>query len=363
MEELNISDSKSKYKVYIDTSFEGFKDIITKNPTGIVTKLFVVTDSKVAELHKNILNYFKQNLNAKVFIFTEGEENKSSQTISSLYNFLINNEADRSSILIALGGGVVGDLTGFAASTFMRGIKFINIPTTLTSQIDSSIGGKVGYNYNKIKNVIGAFYSPDLVYISTHFLETLSKVQLLDGMGEIIKYGLIKDPTLLQFIEANYNKILELEKDKILYIIKQCLSIKADVIAKDYKDNGLRNILNFGHTIGHGIEFDSNYAVPHGIAVALGMLTALKLSEEKLKLSSNIYNQVEDLYKMLGIQFKYKVDNYLSFLYAIRHDKKNINAINFVLLEDIGACKIKVAVSEDEILWAIQHSIGREARI
>jgi 3-dehydroquinate synthase len=359
MEEFNINDTKSKYKVYIDTSFEGFKNIISKKHEEFIIKLFVVTDSKVAELHKDILNYFQLNLNAKIFIFTEGEENKSFQTISSLYEFLIKNEADRSSILIAIGGGVVGDLTGFAASTFMRGIKFINIPTTLTAQVDSSIGGKVGYNYNKIKNIIGAFYNPEFVYISTHFLETLSKVQLHDGLGEIIKYGLIKDAALLRYIESNYNNILELEEDEILYIIKQCLNIKSDVITKDYKDNGLRNILNFGHTIGHGIEFDSNYTVPHGIAVALGMLTALKLSEVKFKLSPNIYTQVEDLYKKLGIEISYKVDNYPSFLYAIRHDKKNVNDINFVLLEDVGACQIKVPVTEDEILWAIQHSIGK----
>ena len=196
--------------------------------------------------------------------------------------------------------------------------------------------------------------------MSTHFLETLNKGQLLDGMGEIIKYGLIKDEALLQFIETNYNKILEIEKEKVLYIIKQCLIIKSDVIAKDYKDNGLRNILNFGHTIGHGIEIDSNYKVTHGIAVAMGMLTALKLSEEKLKLSSNVYNNIENLYKKLGIEIRYKVDNYSSFLYAIRHDKKNVNNMNFVLLEGIGSCRIKVPVSEDEILLAVQNSISRE---
>ncbi len=359
MEELIINDPKSKYKVYLESSVKDFNNIFTQYFKGSNEKIFVVSDTKVAKLHKDVLSYFQQKLNAKLFIFAEGEQNKNIETVSKLYNFLIDNYADRSSTLIAFGGGVIGDLTGFAASTFMRGIKFINIPTTLTAQVDSSIGGKTGYNYGNIKNIIGSFYNPEFVYISTSFLETLSKEQLLDGMGEVIKYSLIRNRELLKFIEENFEKILTLHKNESLYIVKECLGIKADIIAKDYKDNGLRNILNFGHTIGHGIEADSNYSIPHGIAVALGMLAALKLSEEKLKLSPNVYNQVEGLYKKLGIPIRYKVDNYSAFLYAIRHDKKNSKYINFVLLEDIGSCKIKIPVSDDSILSAVKYSIDK----
>jgi 3-dehydroquinate synthase len=358
MEELIIKDSRSEYKVFLESSFKGLNGSITQYCMNSSQKFFVVADSTVAELYKEVFCSLKQDLDAKIFILPEGEDNKNIQTISRLYDFLIENEADRSSTLIAVGGGVTGDLTGFAAATFMRGIKFINIPTTLTAQVDSCIGGKTGYNYGGVKNMVGAFYNPEFVYLSTHFLKTLSKKQLLDGMGEIIKYALIWDKRLLEFIEEHYEEILELDRDKILFIIKECLSIKADVIAKDYNDKELRNILNFGHTVGHGIEIDSSYSVPHGIAVALGMLTALKLSEEELGLSSDVYAQVEDLYKKIGIPNKYKVDNHSAFLYAIRHDKKNLKDINFVLLKDIGSCIIKIPVAEERILKAIKNSIG-----
>lgn len=358
MKELIVGDLNSGYKVYIDNSLEQLEDAIQEHVKP-GEKVFIVTDSRVAVIQKSVLNSLQLSFKAKVFIFNEGEENKNYDTISSLYDFLIFHEADRRSILIAIGGGVAGDLAGYAAATYMRGIRYINIPTSLTAQVDSSIGGKVGYNHNNIKNIVGAFHNPMFVYISTHFLQTLTREQLLDGMSEIIKYGLIKNKQLLEFINKNCNEIFELEEDKIIYILMECLRIKASAVGKDYKDNGLRNILNFGHTIGHGIEVDSDYTVTHGAAVSLGILAAIKLSEKKLGLPDKVYTYVNDLYKRLGIPITYKVDNYSSFLYAIRHDKKNVNEINFVLLEDIGVCKIKVPVSEEEILWALENSLMR----
>ncbi|MCM0650403.1 3-dehydroquinate synthase [Clostridium swellfunianum] len=357
MEELKIDSLQAEYKVYIDNSFEEFKTYIYECYGRYSKKIFIVTDDRVASFHKNIIDYFRKDLTAKVFTIKNGEESKNYDTISDVYKFLTDNGADRDSLLIAFGGGVVGDLTGFAAATYMRGIGFINIPTTLMSQVDSSIGGKVGYNHNGIKNIIGAFYNPEAVYISTHFLKTLEKQELLDGLGEILKYGLIRNEALLDFIESNYSSILSLEEDSLIYVVKECLSIKAETIAEDYKDIGFRNILNFGHTIGHGIEIDSNYTITHGISVALGMLAALKLSEEKLQLPPQIYSRIENLYIKLGIPIRYKVDNFASFLYAIKHDKKNSDGIRFVLLEDIGLCRIKVVVSEKDILSALQRSI------
>jgi 3-dehydroquinate synthase len=357
MEILKVFDSKSGYKVYIDSNFDSFYNIFMKykDPKQGV---FVITDSIVSSCYCDILDDLRIKFKAKLFVFNEGEENKNFDTIKNIYNFLIDNNADRNSIVIAFGGGIVGDIAGFAAATYMRGMKFINIPTTLTSQVDSSIGGKVGYNYNNIKNAIGSFYNPEFVYISTAFLKSLNRNQLMDGTGEIIKYGLINNSKMLEFIDENFSKIFELESEEILYIVKECLTIKAEIISKDYKDTGLRNILNFGHTIGHGIEVDSDYSISHGIAVALGILVAVKLSEKQLNTSQNVYNYLESLYKKISIPVKYKVDNYQTFLYAIRHDKKNDNSINFVLLQNIGDCKIKMPVSEEEVLWAVNNSIN-----
>ena len=262
--------------------------------------------------------------------------------------------------MIAFGGGIVGDIVGFAAATFMRGIRYINVPTTLISQVDSAIGGKVAYNINGIKNVIGCFYDPIFVFISVNFLKTLNKMQFISGLGEVIKYGLIKSPELLKYLKENIKAVMELENDKLMYIVKECLKIKASVVEEDYKDLGYRNILNFGHTIGHAIETDSSYLIPHGIAVALGSLVSIKLSEMKLNLNPNIYIEIEDIYKKITIETFYKVDNLNSFLYSIKHDKKmENNNIKFTLLENVGACKIKVDVSEEEIIKALKESIGR----
>lgn len=361
MERLLVSGENSNYPVYIDNSlsnfFMAFKECIKPK-----TKVFLITDSKVSILYKNVVDLFEDMYHCKVFIITEGEQQKNMETVNSIYEFLIENNCDRCSVLIGLGGGVVGDLTGFAAATFMRGIKFINIPTTLTAQVDSSIGGKVGYNYNSIKNIIGCFYNPVFVFVSTHFLKTLEKDIMIDGICEVIKYGLISSNHLLGYIEKNYKGILEAREAEILYIINNCIGIKVSTITEDFKDLGLRNILNFGHTVGHAIEINSRFSIHHGEAVALGMLTAIKLSEHYFGLNNKVFERVINLYKKLGIQNNYKVDNYKSFLYAIKHDKKNNNAINFVLLEEIGKPRIKVKVKLDDIIWAIKSSIDTEEK-
>lgn len=347
------------YNIYIKDNLDELCELL-KGYTSSGIKVFILTDSRVHFIYNNIVNLLEESLGCIKYVFNEGEDNKNLNTVTAIYDFLIKNNADRSSILIALGGGVVGDIAGFVASTFMRGIRYISIPTTLVSQVDSSVGGKVGCNYGDIKNIVGAFYNPEFVYIDTSFLNSLSNKQILDGLGEVIKYGLIYSKELLLFIEQNPDQILSADSRKASYIVKECLKIKTEVISKDFKDTGLRNILNFGHTVGHGIEAESNYAVPHGIAVALGMLAALKLSEKYCGLSSSVYNYVVSLYKKLNLPTSYKVDNYDSFLYAIRHDKKNNDKINFVLLKDIGNCIIKAAVKEEDILWAVNNCFQEE---
>lgn len=359
MKPLNILYAKDNYKVYIEENMNNFYYLLQESKISNDDKIFLITDDNLYSIYRDLIDEFKDNLNCKVYYFKQGEESKNISTIQSIYDFLIENNANRNSSLIAFGGGVVGDLVGFVAATFMRGIKFVSIPTTLLSQVDSSVGGKVGFDYKGLKNIIGSFYNPVFVYICTDFLNTLKDAQFKDGLGEVIKYGMIQDSKLFEFIDKNYKSIIDKKTETLLFIIKSCLSIKLEVVEKDFKDLGLRNMLNFGHTIGHGIEISSNFKVSHGAAVALGMLVAVKLSEKKLSISKDVYIRLKALLKKLELPTSYKVDNYSLFLYAINHDKKNTNEIKFVLLEDISKCKIKVEVTTEEICSAMEESINR----
>lgn len=359
MKEFTV-DVEGGYKVYIDSTLDKFIKALKENKINIKEKFFLITDDVVYSIYKEKIEGLKQSLNLKEYYFKCGEENKNIHTIQDIYSFLIHNEANRESVIIALGGGIVGDLVGFVAATYMRGVTYINIPTTFLSQVDSCIGGKVGYNYKGIKNIIGDFYNPKFVFVSTNFLKTLKEKQFKDGLGEVIKYALIDDDGMIKYIDDNYKGILERENDKMLHIVKKCLEFKKNTVESDFKDLGLRNILNFGHTVAHGIEMTSQNKITHGEAVALGILTAIRISEKKLNLSKNTYKQVECLYKKLGLPTKYKVDNYNLFMYAINHDKKNNDKIRFVLLEDFGKPKIKVEINEEVIINSIKESIDRE---
>ncbi len=356
MKEIIIRNEKNNYKVFIDNTMDKIDLALRKHEIKTEDRLFLITDNKISNIYKSEIKNFTSKYNCIVFEIPEGEENKNYNTVECIYKFLLDNHAPRESILIAFGGGVVGDLTGFVASTFMRGIRFINIPTTLLSQVDSCIGGKVGYNFSSVKNIIGGFYNPIFVFVAVNFLKTLDEKQYVDGLGEVIKYGLIQKNTLFKFIRENYKDILEMDNEKLIYIVKECLLIKSHIIEEDFEDRDYRNTLNFGHSIGHAIEAVSEYKVGHGASVALGMLVAIKLS----KLNSELYDEIEDLFVKIGLPTRYKVDNYDLFLYSISHDKKNIdNMINMVLLQELGICKTKVQVTIDDILEAFEATIGR----
>lgn len=357
MKEIQVnSSSNGNYKIYIDKDIDELYNLVKKYKNR---KIFLITDDIVYKLHKNIIHDFEKKIGCNTFYFLHGEENKSINTVNKIYDFLLKNSANRESILIGIGGGLVGDVAGFVASTYMRGIKFINIPTTMLSQIDSCIGGKVGYNYNRIKNLVGNFFNPEFVYICPYFLNTLSEVQFRDGLGELVKYGIIDSMEFFNYINDNFQKIIDKDEEILINIIEKCLTIKKDVVTRDFRDTGLRNILNFGHTVGHAVEISSGFNISHGEAVALGSLTAIKISEYKFSISKNIYASTVRILKKLGLPVTYKIENYPSFLYAIKHDKKNDSSIRFVLIEDIGKCKIKVEVNEKDIERALSESIDR----
>ncbi len=214
-------------------------------------------------------------------LLPDGEEYKSLASTEKIYESLLKAKLDRKSALIALGGGVIGDITGFAASTYMRGIDFIQIPTTLLAQVDSSVGGKTGVNHPLGKNMIGAFWQPRLVWIDTATLETLPRREFLSGLGEVIKYGVIWDEDFFAYLESNRDKILRLDKEALTHIIRRSCEIKAEVVSKDERESGLRAILNYGHTIGHAIETITGYKkYLHGEAVAIGMYMEARLSHQ-----------------------------------------------------------------------------------
>jgi 3-dehydroquinate synthase len=231
----------------------------------------------------------------------EGEQHKNLDWANAIYTALLINAFDRRSPLVALGGGVIGDLTGFAAATYMRGVPFIQAPTTLLAMVDSSVGGKTGVNHPMGKNMIGAFYQPRLVLMDPGALATLPKEEFLSGMAEVIKYGVIRDQELFAYLERNRDKILAREEGPLVHIISRSCEIKADVVCKDEREGGLRAILNFGHSIGHAIETLEHYSMRHGEAVAIGMVYAARLAHRMAYCDARVPERIEALLAAYGL--------------------------------------------------------------
>lgn len=312
-------------------------------------KIAIVTDTNVNKLYgKEIKDNLEENgFKVKMIIVNPGEESKSLDVLKYLYDELLDFKITRKDFMIALGGGVIGDLTGFAASTLLRGIPFIQIPTSLLAQIDSSIGGKVAINLQSGKNLIGSFYHPKAVYIDPNFLTTLNQRYLNDGMTEVIKYGCISDIDLLNKLAGFENKDSLL--DNIEEIIRTCCCIKKEVVEKDEKDNGERMILNFGHTVGHSIEKCFNYKkYTHGEAVAIGMYNITKKSESLGITSEGSATIIQNLLVKYGLPYEFPDVNENEIINAIMLDKKaDGENINIILLKKIGHAVIKKIKKED----------------
>ncbi|GAB6168059.1 3-dehydroquinate synthase [Clostridium carnis] len=300
-------------------------------------KIFILTDKNVDKFYGENLetNLIKEGFKVKKLILNPGEETKSFNTLPFIYNELLDFKITRSDLIITLGGGVIGDLGGFVASTFLRGIDFIQFPTSLLAQVDSSVGGKVGVDLEKGKNLVGSFYHPKAVFIDPNVLNTLSDRFFNDGMAEVIKYGLIKDKKLFYKLKSYENK--EEVINNIEKIIHNCCTIKKIVVEKDEKDKGERMLLNFGHTIGHAIEQYFNYKkYTHGEGVAIGMFEITKISEELKLTNKGTSEEIKDL--LIKYNLPYKMDIDISeILSTIALDKKNLdNNLNVILLKEIG---------------------------
>lgn len=296
-------------------------------------KICIITDSNVSKLYLDTVLESFRNFQFEVFSFEfdAGESNKTLHTVKNIYDFLAKHYMSRSDLIIALGGGVVGDVAGFAAATYMRGIKYIQVPTTLLSQIDSSVGGKTAVNIEQGKNVVGAFWQPSMVIIDPDSLHSLPSDYFCDGMGEVIKYACIASKPL--FDKLNNQNIDECIDD----IILECLKIKASIVEQDEHDNGKRMLLNFGHTIGHAIEKALNYnGISHGKAVAIGMAMIMKQCELQGITKSGCYGKLVNILSRYGLP--YIIDISMSNIEkSILLDKKNTNGnINIIMIKDIG---------------------------
>jgi len=347
MKEIKLKHFNGLYNIYIgENRIEWIGDYIENNGiTNKKTKFCIISDDIVYPLYGDIVKKSLENkkFHVKHYILLHGESQKNLNTVSEIYNYLCENQFDRNDCLIALGGGVVGDITGFAAATYLRGIKYIQIPTTLLAQVDSSVGGKTGVDLPYGKNLVGAFYQPQLVLCDTNVLRSLPENIYADGMGEVIKHGCIKSQELF---DALMNKTISLTD-----MVYQNVKIKTDVVMADEFETGERAVLNFGHTVGHAIEKYYNFSkFSHGQSVAVGMVYAVKISHI-LNLCG--YDLIEKIIKILNIyslpiNTGEKTDN-KNLADICGGDKKSENDfIKFVLLEDIGKYKF-VPVNKYEL--------------
>lgn len=303
-------------------------------------KALFVVDEVLLELTPSLQDFLKKKEYLTLF---SNEQAKTLETVNEIYDFLFAHEARE---LVAIGGGIIGDMAGFAAATFKRGIPVTLVPTTLLSMCDSSIGGKTGVNYKGVKNYIGSFKKPERILIATDFLLTLPQKELKSGLGELIKYGLIGDGSILETLRQ---EALDLHHLPYGELIEKGLRVKHRIIKEDFLDRGNRNILNFGHNIAHGLEGCFGGTLTHGEAVALGILVELKISEEKLGLDSSVFHLVKGIMENYGMNTRLKIDNPEEVLYFIRKDKKNDDQLRFTLLREIGSAVIKAAIQEEEI--------------
>lgn len=360
MKKIQINIPQNNYNVYIGSNiFKQLPYLLSKEQH--YGNYLLVVDRNVNRYYATFINnIFKTSKNkiTKVIIQST-EKNKTFSAVQSIHTALINKNYGRDSVIIAIGGGIIGDVAGFAASTYMRGIKYIQVPTTLLASVDSSVGGKTGVNFGKTKNVIGSFYQPKLVLIDTNFFNTLPKQEILCGIGEIIKYAFLTDEKFFRFVNKNVDNLLSNESKSIVRVITESVAFKGNVVAADEKETGIRKILNLGHTFAHAFEVQQDHKLKHGQAVIVGITCALYLSKELNLVEENDF----DKYLKLLLHFSNmvnlsKVDK--SKIYRImQRDKKNRNnKIKLVLFKKVGTIVTDTEVERKLIYKSITNAIN-----
>ncbi len=350
---LNINTKTQKYPIIIGRGLLNNIPKLLKNNSLYFTKCLIVIDNKIKK--KIILRILKKfnKKNIITFLFNANEKNKNQKNVDKILAVLLKNNFQRNDCLISVGGGITGDVSGFASSIYKRGINFVNIPTTLLAQVDSSIGGKTGINTSFGKNLIGSFYQPKLVISDIDFLKTLPKREIVCGYAEIFKHSLIFEEKFFSFLDKNANKIINLKSPFIeKSIIKSC-EIKKKIVELDEKEKSLRKILNFGHTFAHAYESSLNYSkrLNHGEAVLLGIYSAISFSLKFKLLSKLNYLKIKDHF--IKYKLPNKINNYFlkkdlkRLIYFMKKDKKNTsNLINLILIKKIGITKLNLNFNE-----------------
>lgn len=357
------TDRAGGYTIYFEHDFGRLAEAL-ENDCGISgRKLCIVTDTAVEGLYlQEVIEALEGKCRALTqFVFPAGEQSKTLDTVRSLYEKLILEHFERRDMLIALGGGVVGDLTGFAAATYLRGIAFAQVPTTLLAQVDSSIGGKTGVDFDSYKNMVGAFHQPSLVYMNAHTLSTLSEEQFACGMGEVLKHGLIRSANYYTWLIEHISEIAERDADTLREMVMESCKIKRSVVEKDPTEKGERALLNFGHTIGHAIEKVKSPNLLHGQCVALGCVAAAYISFKRGLLSTEEFYEIRDMNVGFDLMFSVEDIDPQEILTITKSDKKmDQGSVKFVLLKKIGKAFIDTTVTDEEILEAVNFILYTE---
>lgn len=350
-------DGDFHYPIYFEEDFSHLSQTL-KDEQIEGRKICIVADSNTAALYGDAVQKELVMTASEVFmfVFPAGEPNKNLDTVKDLYRFLIQHEMDRTGILAALGGGVTGDLTGFGAATYLRGIDFIQIPTTLLAQVDSSVGGKTGVDFEQYKNMVGAFHQPRLVYMNLSTLKTLPAKEFSCGMGEVIKTGLICDKDFFQYVQNCQAKAARMDLLVLASMVRRCCSIKAGVVERDPKEKGERALLNLGHTIGHAVEKLKDFQLLHGQCVGLGLISAGYISMKRGLLTVDEYEQIRNCCASYGLPLTVSGLDPQQVLSATRKDKKMVQGrIKFIFMDGLGKSFISTDLTDEEMLAGIRE--------
>jgi 3-dehydroquinate synthase len=350
MKKVKVALGEKSYDILIGYPLEEIGRTLKKYTEGI--KSLIVTNPTIAEHYLKMVERSLEVAGFQVFVaqVPDGEEHKSLAEASKLYARCVEYKLGRDSIIVGLGGGVIGDLAGYMAATFMRGLPIVQVPTTLLAQVDSSVGGKVAVNLPEGKNLVGSFYQPLLVYIDLAVLKTLPREEMEAGMAEVIKYGIILDKNFFEYLEENIESLRGLDWEVLETVVARCCRLKAGIVEKDEKESGLRAILNFGHTLGHALETLTDYKkYRHGEAVAIGMVGACRIAEEMGMLKKEARDKIEHLIGKTGLPGRIGVELGVDGIIQILSLDKKVRAgkVGFVLPERIGKVVVRNDVPED----------------
>lgn len=356
---VTVNSASHRYDIHIHTCVTQWQTLIALHIAG--KQVMIVTNETVAPLYLDRIRQALGDFDVYVCVLPDGEQYKTQQSINQIYDALMQAHCQRDVTLVALGGGVIGDMTGFAAASFMRGVRFIQIPTTLLAQVDSSVGGKTGINHPLGKNMIGAFWQPHVVVADMSMLDTLPKRELSAGLAEVIKYALIMDTEFLAWLEDNMPKLLSLDVAALQHAVKRCCEMKAQLVAQDEREAGCRALLNFGHTFGHVIETHEGYGNwLHGEAVAVGMVQAAELSQRMGWISTTDFEQVVAVIASAKLPTTPPDIDVSVALDLMQHDKKaQSGRIRLVLLKALG----KAVVTDEFDPQALQTVLSKQSVI